>query len=98
MKAGRFGAWTPMGAEPTVGSYKVAWQHPGTPPQYSIWTTDSNCHAVDSTRYAAVTAVLTSLHPIYKEHLDALGSHGTPPLTTTVIEAFGSTSLVEVGT
>ncbi len=42
-------------------------------------------------------STLQSLTTVDKEQLDALGFHTLTPVTTTVIEAFGSTSLVEVG-
>src|SRR6266478_3368613 len=38
-----------------------------------------------------------ALSTVDKEQLDALGFHTASPVATTVIEAFGSTSLVEVG-
>jgi hypothetical protein len=38
-----------------------------------------------------------NLTTVDKEMLDALGFHTMPPVTTTVIESFGSTSLVQVG-
>jgi serralysin len=40
---------------------------------------------------------LQSLTAVDKAQLDALGFHTTAPVTTAVIESFGSTSLVEVG-
>jgi serralysin len=42
-------------------------------------------------------STLQTLTAIDKEQLDALGFNTTAPVTTTVIEAFGSTSLVAVG-
>src|SRR5439155_1171089 len=42
-------------------------------------------------------STIQSLSTVDKEQLDALGFHTSAPLTPAVIEAFGSTSLVKVG-
>jgi serralysin len=93
--AGQFGSYTPVGTEQTSGGYEVAWQIPGTQ-QFSIWNTDSSGNYTSYTVYSGSSPVLQSLESSFHQDLNGDGAIGLPT-GTTVIEAFGSTSLVEVG-
>ena len=95
--AGQFGAWTPIGAEQTAGGYEVAWKVAGTD-QYTVWNTDSSGNYVSNTISvcSGSSAALESLEPSFHQDLNGDGVIGVPP-DRTVIEAFGSTSLIQVG-
>src|SRR5205085_1173047 len=96
--AGQFGGWTPIGAEQTSSGYDVAWKMTGAD-QYTVWSTGSsgnylsNLVPVGSGSSTALEALETTFH----QDLNSDGVIGLPPLPTTTIESFGSTSLVEVG-
>ena len=91
--AGQFGAWTPIGAEQTATGYEVAWRIPGTD-TYTVWTTDSNGNYISDIGHVSGTSTtLESLETSFHQDLNGDGVIGLG----TVIESFGSTSLVEVG-
>jgi hypothetical protein len=95
--AGEFGAWAPIGAEQTATGYEVAWKMTGAN-QYSVWNTDSNGNQISDTGVLSGTSyTLESLETSFHQDLNGDGVIGPPPLLTTVIESYGSTSLVEVG-
>ena len=91
-------AWTPIGAEQISGGYEIALKSAATG-QYTIWITDSSGNVtydpsgILSGSSAALEAYETSFH----QDLNGDGVIGIPTAPTTVIEAFGSTSLVQVG-
>ncbi|MCK1716170.1 MULTISPECIES: M10 family metallopeptidase C-terminal domain-containing protein [unclassified Bradyrhizobium] len=92
--AGQFGNWLPISAEQTVSGYEVAWKVTGSD-LYSIWTTDSSGNFISSTAALSSTDyVLQSAEPSFYQDLNGDGHIG---LTTTVIEANGSTHLTEAG-
>jgi hypothetical protein len=96
---GQFGAYTPIGAEQTATGYVVAWKNTGAD-QYSVWNTDSNGNYVSnigSNAMSGTSSTLESLETSFHQDLNGDGVIGPPPQLTTVIESFGSTSLVEVG-
>jgi hypothetical protein len=99
--AGQSGSWTPIGAEQTASGYDVAWAVPGAD-LYSVWATDSSGNYTSNiiNGVSGTSNALESLEPVFHQDLNGDGSIG-PPTTgnppSTVIEAFGSTSLVEVG-
>ena len=94
--AGQFGAWTPIGAEQTATGYEVAWKITGAD-QYTVWNTDSNGNYVSSLDRRCVG----------NQHCAGIARDQLPPgpqrrrgdrcSHQTVIELFGSTSLVQVG-
>ena len=94
--AGEFVGATPIAAEATSTGYEVAWNVGGG--QYSVWNTDSSgnyvSHALGAT--SGTSAALESLEPSFSQDLNGDGVIGLN-LSTTVIESFGSTKLVEVG-
>ena len=91
--AGQSGAWTPIGAEKTASGYEVAWHVTGAD-QYAVWNTDSSGNFQNTMGVVSgSSAVLESLEPSFHQDLNGDGVTG---LHTTVIEAQGSTSLVQV--
>ncbi|MBR0843847.1 hypothetical protein JQ607_26935, partial [Bradyrhizobium liaoningense] len=94
--SGQFGAWTPIGAEQTASGYEVAWKYTGAD-QYLVWVTDSNGNYTSSIIGTAVlgsNGTLESLETSFHQDLNGDGTIGIP---TAVVEAFGTTSLVEAG-
>jgi serralysin len=93
--AGQNGAWTPIGAEQTSSGYEIAWKLPSTN-QYVIWNTDSSGNFIShGAVLAANSTALESAEISFQQDLNGDGVIGIP--TTTVIESYGSTSLVQIG-
>ncbi len=93
---GQWGGWTPIGAEGTANGYQVAWKLAGAD-QYTVWNTDANGNDtvnVTGTVSGGSTA-LESLETSFHQDLNGDGIIGLP--TSTTIEAFGSTVLVQSG-
>jgi Tryptophan-rich Synechocystis species C-terminal domain len=90
--AGEFGSWTPIAAEITGNGYEVAWKLPGAN-QYSIWNTDSNGNEISNTGAISGSAVETYEVSLQRD----INGDGTIGPIVTVIEAFGSTELVQAG-
>src|SRR5438132_710097 len=92
---GQFGGWTQIGGEVTARGYEIAWKN-GSADQYTVWNTDgsgnytSNAIGMVSGNYYA----LASLEPSSHQDLNGDGTIGPP---ATVIEAYGSTRLTEMG-
>jgi 20S proteasome alpha/beta subunit len=90
------GTWTLIGAEQTASGYEVAWKVAGVD-QYTVWNVDSNGNYISNSilpmsgTSAAIEIVETSFH----QDLNGDGVIGFP--SATVIESFGSTGLVQVG-
>jgi Tryptophan-rich Synechocystis species C-terminal domain len=93
--AGQFGAFVPIGAEQTASGYDVVWKTPGVD-QYTAWNTDSNGNYISNIIgvVSGTSSALESLETTFHQDLNGDGVIGLP---TTVIEAFGSTSLTGVG-
>ena len=94
--AGQFGGWSPIGAEQTSTGYEVAWKVTGAD-QYTVWNTDSNGNYISNPIGICVgnqhrAGIAGDQFPSGFERRRR-DRHSRP----TVIEAFGSTSLVEVG-
>src|SRR5258708_2285168 len=92
---GELESWTLIDAETAVRSYEVAWKLTGAD-QYTVWATDSSGNVLSNPTGGVVSggsAALQSLEPSF--HQDLNGDGVTGPHTT-VIEAQGSTSLVQV--
>ena len=94
--AEQFAPYTPIGVEQTAGGYEVAWKIPGSQ-QFSIWTTDSNGNFTSFSALSGTSTALESLETSFHQDLNGDGVIGIPAATATAIEAFGSTSLVQVG-
>jgi hypothetical protein len=92
---GQSGGWNPIGAEQTATGYEVAWKLTGTN-EFSVWATDSNGNYTSNLigvalgTDSAVELIETSFH-------QDLNGDGTIGPVATVMESFGSTSLVQIG-
>ena len=95
---GQFGAWTAIGAEQTAGGFQAAFKN-GSADQYIVWNLDSNGNYLGNATavVAGSDAGLQALETAFQQDLNGNGRIGLVT-TTTTIEAFGATSLVEVGT
>jgi serralysin len=96
--AGQWGAWAPIGAEATSTGYEVAFKIGAN--QYTVWNTDSNGNITTNSigTVSGSSTALESLEASFHQDLNGDGVIGIPATTSTVvIEALGSTSLVEVG-
>jgi serralysin len=96
--AGQYGTWAPIGAEQTAGGYDVAWKD-SVGGQYSVWSTDGNGNYLSNLvgQVAGTNTSLEALETTFHQDLNGDGIIGVPTPTATVIEALGSTSLVQVG-
>ena len=102
--AGEFGGWTPIGTEQTATGYEVAWKMTGAD-QYGVWATDSNGNYLSNIggTVSGTSSALETLETSFHQDLNGDGVIGVPssapvpPASGTIIEAFGSTSLVGVG-
>jgi hypothetical protein len=92
---GQAGAYSPIGAEQTATGYEVAWKEAGVD-SYSVWATDSNGNYI-SNLITPESGSSLSLQTIETSFHQDLNGDGTIGPVSTVIEAFGSTSLVQVG-
>ncbi|WP_199805392.1 M10 family metallopeptidase C-terminal domain-containing protein, partial [Bradyrhizobium lablabi] len=91
--------WSFLGVEQTAGGYKVAMRIQGTD-QYTVWNTDANGDFVSNGTGGVVVSgsnpAITSLESSFNQDLNGDGIIGASA-SATVIEALGSTSLVQVG-
>ena len=92
--AGQFPGWAPIAAEQTATGYEVAWKVAATN-GYTVWTTDSGGNFISST--AIMSATSNALESFESSFHQDLNGDGVIGLVQTVIEADGSTSLVEAG-
>ena len=91
---GEFGSWMPIGAEKTASGYEVAWHVTGAD-QYSVWNTDSSGNYL-SNAVGVVSGNSFALQSVETSFQQDLNGDGVVGPHTTVIEAQGSTSLVQV--
>ncbi|WFU83849.1 M10 family metallopeptidase C-terminal domain-containing protein [Bradyrhizobium sp. CIAT3101] len=96
--AGQFGGYTPIGVEQTSTGYEVAWKVAGAD-TYSVWSTDSNGNYTGNYYQPGPGsgAALEALEPSFHQDLNGDGVIGVPVPAGTVVEALGSTSLVQAG-
>ena len=92
------GPWAPIGAEQTANGFEVAWKIAGAD-RYTVWNTDNSGNYVSSVFDVASgsSAAVESLETSFQQDLNSDGWIGPPPPPPTVIENFGSTSLVSDG-
>ena len=93
---GQFGAWIPIGAEKTSSGYEVALKLMGAD-QYTVWYLDGSGNYLSSPipNASGDSGQLETIETSFQQDLNGDGTIGLPP--PTVIEAFGSTTLVESG-
>jgi serralysin len=97
VEVGQFGAWTPIGTEQTSSGYQVVLRN-GAADSYIVWSTDSSGNYITNTAPASgMSAAMMSLEVRFGQDLNGNGTIGSPLVSGTVIEAFGSTSLVQAG-
>ena len=93
---GKWGAWTPIGAEQTASGYEVAWKMAGAD-QYQVWSTTSSgnysSHLLGVV--SGTSSALESFETTFQQDLNGDGIIGPPP--PTVIESKGATDLDQVG-
>ena len=95
VSVGSQGLWIPIAVEKTATGYDIAWEYPGATPYFTVWSTDSNGNFLSRTNVTLGTsAALQSLEASFHQ-LNGDGVIVGP--RTATIEAFGSTSLVQVG-
>jgi serralysin len=94
--AGQFGGYAPIGVEATMTGYEVAWKVAGVD-QYSVWATDSNGNYTSNLYMPGpgTSVSLESLETSFHQDLNGDGSIGVAAASGAVIEAFGSTSLIQ---
>ena len=92
---GQFGLATPIGAEAVPGGYRVAWKVAGSD-QYVVWNTDQSGNYISAATPVVPGADvrLQEQEFTFGQDLNGDGRIGAP---TTAIEAFGTTTLVQVG-
>src|SRR5260370_34159366 len=84
-----------MGGEKRATGYEVAWKAGGAD-QYWVWTLDSGGNYLESTAVLSGTsATFEQFEPSFHQDLNGDGVIGIPA-TTTVIDAAGATSLVQI--
>jgi Tryptophan-rich Synechocystis species C-terminal domain/Cadherin-like/Bacterial Ig-like domain len=91
---GEFGSWVPFGAVQTATGYDVAWELPGGN-QYTVWSTDANGNKTSNIvgLVAGNDPTLEAIESVFNQDLNGDGTIG--PVTTTVIQKDGSTTLSE---
>jgi serralysin len=95
---GQWGGWSPLGAEATASGYEVAWKLAGAD-QYTVWNTDTSGNDTTNTigTVSGNNTALESLEASFHQDLNGDGVIGIASATGTLIEAFGSTHLTQVG-
>ncbi|MGY3549382.1 MULTISPECIES: NF038122 family metalloprotease [unclassified Bradyrhizobium] len=95
---GQFNPWSLIGAEQTSTGYEIAFRQSGTN-YFTIWNTDSSGNYLSNPTgiVLGTSSTLEGLETSFHQDLNGDGVIGLPTATGTVIEAFGSTKLVQVG-
>lgn len=90
VKAGQFGADTPIAAEKTATGYDVAWKVSGTD-QYFVWNVDNSGNFVSNLTgvVSGSSSTLESLETVFHQDLNGDGTTGIPAAPTHVIETSG---------
>ncbi|WP_194467131.1 M10 family metallopeptidase C-terminal domain-containing protein [Bradyrhizobium sp. CCBAU 53340] len=94
---GQFAPWTPIGAEQTTTGYEIAFKQPGTN-YFTVWNTDSSGNYVSNPTGIVLgsSSVLENLETSFHQDLNGDSVIGVPAvLSGTILEAYGSTSLVQ---
>jgi hypothetical protein len=97
--ANQFAPFQPIGAEQTTTGYDLAWKVAGAD-QYIIWAVDSAGNFVQNLTdvISGSNTTLETYENVFHQDLNGDGITGIPGGgATTVIEAFGSTSLTQIG-
>ena len=91
-------AWAPIGVEQTSTGYEVALLNASTH-LFTIWNTDSSGNVLTASlaNVSGTSTALESIETSFHQDLNGDGTIGVPAPTGTVIEAKGSTELVQAG-
>jgi serralysin len=95
VSAEQFAPYTPVGVEQSGGGYQLAFKNSGND-QFLIWNTDANGNFVSYSALLGSSTALKSLETSFQQDLNGDGTIGVPSVAATVIEALGSTSLVQL--
>ncbi|MBY0317396.1 MAG: VCBS domain-containing protein, partial [Reyranella sp.] len=87
--------WTPVGVESVATGYQVVLRH-GDSDRYLVWNTDQDGSYIGNV-IGPVTGTDVSLQTLETSFHQDLNRNGEIGLTITTLEAFGATSLVEIG-
>jgi serralysin len=92
------GTWALIGGEQTAGGYEVAWKVAGVD-QYTVWNLDSNGNYLSNSVLptSGSNLALENIETSFHQDLNSDGVIGVPAGGGTVIEALGSTKVVQVG-
>ena len=90
--SGQFGNWTPIGVEQTASGYEVAWKIPGND-QYEVWLTDAT--GTYQSNSGVLSGTSTTLEQYELSFHQDLNGDNTIGFAGTVVEAFGSTELLQ---
>jgi len=91
--------WAPVGAEQTSSGYDVAFRNASTG-LFNIWSTDTNGNYITNlaSGISGTSTALENFETVFHQDLNGDGTIGLPPPPpSTVVEAFGVTSLVQSG-
>ncbi|WP_439369443.1 NF038122 family metalloprotease [Bradyrhizobium sp. DASA03120] len=93
--SGQFNPWTLIGAEQTATGYEIAFKQPGTN-YFTIWNTDNAGNYLGNPTgiVLGTSSALENFESSFHQDLNGDGVIGVP---VTVLESFGSTSLVQLG-
>src|SRR5581483_3765941 len=94
-------AWTPIGAEKTSSGYEVALFN-ATSHLYTVWNTDSSGNVLSASisGVSGTNTALESAETSFQQDLNGdhiIGVPSGPPPSSTTIESFGVTALVQTG-
>ncbi|MGY4480947.1 serralysin [Bradyrhizobium sp. LM3.2] len=95
VSANAYGTWAPIAAEQTASGYDVAWKDSLTG-HYTAWSVDVSGNYTDNIvpEVMGTNASFQSLETTFHQDLNGDGSIGVP---ATIVEAQGSTKLVQTG-
>ena len=92
----QLGSWSFIGAVQVGTGYEVALHLQGTD-QYTVWSTDSNGNVLSDVSGGNISGSSAALEAFETSFHQDLNGDGTIGVTTSVIEASGSTALVQSG-
>lgn len=96
LAVGQFAGWSPVGAEKLSTGYELAMKSSSA--QFIIWTLDDSGNYLTNTApISGTSTALENYETSFQQDLNGDGVVGVPAQSGTTIEAYGATSLVQVG-
>ncbi|WP_050886711.1 NF038122 family metalloprotease [Bradyrhizobium sp. ORS 285] len=92
---GQLGGWAPIGADAVGSGYQIAWKMSGSD-LYTVWNVDGSGNYIGNA-IGAVSGSNSGLEALETNLHQDLNGDGTIGIPTAVIEALGSTKLVQSG-